>query len=410
MKKVTRIVLLLIILAALFIPQAALAQGPGGDEFVFGGTYTLAEGETLDGNLYVFGGIATLENRSIVNGDIILAGGTLQVRGEVRGDITATGGLINLDDTAVVRGDVSAFAAHVNRAQGARVDGSLNTGLTGPFRFVVPGGVRVPSVQLHFDPLWDTLWFLFRSFMWAAVAVLVVLFLPRNTERTAQAAVNQPLISFGLGLLTAVVAPLLLVVIAITIIGIPLTLLGALLLAIAWGFGLIALGTEVGKRLAQLFNQEWALAVAAGVGTFLLILVSNGASRLVPCVGWLVPAAVGMLGLGAVLLTRLGTQTYPPYAASPEVPPPVQPYPPPPAPPAEPVAVSPAGYQPRVEPTVPPTSHEEVYHPPVEKTPPPPPAESGPSYVPYLPPVEPGPVEPEDEERRPGGAQSFPAE
>jgi hypothetical protein len=32
---------------------------------------------------------------------------------------------------------------------------------------------------------------------------------------------------------------------------------------------------------------------------------------LVPCVGWMAPAAVGLVGLGAVLLTRFGGRVYP---------------------------------------------------------------------------------------------------
>jgi energy-coupling factor transporter transmembrane protein EcfT len=107
------------------------------------------------------------------------------------------------------------------------------------------------------------------------------------------------------------VLPIVLVLLAITICLSPVSLIGGALLAIAWAFGLIAIGTEVGKRLAEIFKQEWAIAVEAALGTFILILVFNGAA-LIPCVGWLLRAVVGIVGLGAVLLTRFGTQDYPP--------------------------------------------------------------------------------------------------
>ena len=96
MKPVPKLMLFMVLLAALLWPQAALAQDGQGDKFVFGGTYTLAEGEELDGSLYVVGGIATLENGSHVTGDVVLAGGTLQSNGQIDGDVLAAGGLVTL--------------------------------------------------------------------------------------------------------------------------------------------------------------------------------------------------------------------------------------------------------------------------------------------------------------------------
>jgi hypothetical protein len=337
MKTTTKLFFVIALLAVLAWPHVALAQGQQGDKYVLGGTYTLASGETLNGNLFVFGGIATLENGSQVNGDVMLAGGTLRVSGEIQGNIVATGGLISLNSTAVVTGDVNTIAANLERASGARVDGKVNSGTTGPIEIPgIPGVIRVPEAQsLRFitSPIVTGFWYFFRSFLWAALAVLVSLFLHRQTERVAQAMVAQPLIAGGIGLLTTVVFPLLLILIAITLIGIPVSFLGAILLVIAWGFGVIAVGTEVGKRIAKLLQQEWALAVSAGIGTFILTLVVNGIG-FIRCVGWVAPAIVGMLGLGAVILTRFGTQSYPPYATVvPAAPVPDWP-PAPPAPPA----------------------------------------------------------------------------
>ncbi len=73
---------------------------------------------------------------------------------------------------------------------------------------------------------------------------------------------------------------------------------------------------ETGKRLAALMKQDWALPVSAMIGTFLLTLLVNGLGALVPCVGWIVPALVGMVGLGAVLVTRFGAQALPDAAAA----------------------------------------------------------------------------------------------
>lgn len=342
MKALWKWILALAVLALLLWPHAAFASGPTGDKIVAGGTFTLASGDTLTGNLYVAGGTATLDEGSRVTGSVFLMGGNLQVNGEIDGNIAATGGLVTLGDTAQVKGDVSTFAAQLNQSNKARVEGKIRSGEATPIQVTVPGGAQVPNLDVRFNPLWDALWFMLRTFLWAGLATLVVLFLPRQTERAAQTAAVQPVLAGGVGLLTTIALPLVLLIVAITLIGIPLALLGAAALGIAWVFGIIALGTEIGKRLAVALKQEWALAVCAAVGTFALVFVAGSLNRLIPCVGWVGWAAAGVVGLGAVLLTRFGTQGYPPYSPvapytsagdAPAVPPaPPLPYVPPSAP------------------------------------------------------------------------------
>jgi hypothetical protein len=151
------------------------------------------------------------------------------------------------------------------------------------------------------------------------MAILVVIFWPEPAERAARAVVSQPILSGGLGLLTFISAPILLIVLAITIILSPVSLLGAVLLVVAGVFGWIVIGMEVGKRLVEAFKWEMHPAAAAGIGTLMMSLVVGGVG-LVPCIGWLATFVVGAVGLGAVLLTRFGSREYLP-AAQPAAPP-----------------------------------------------------------------------------------------
>lgn len=331
---------LLVLLAALVLPQTALAQGPQGDKLVLGGSYTLHTGETLNGNLVVLGGTVDLQQGSTLSGNVLLAGGSLQVGGQVTGNILATGGSVNLASSAVVNGDISTLGASLNRSPGAQVFGNINNGFSGPGEITIPGTVQVPNTFLRseFNFVIETFLFFLRAFLWAALAILVVLFLPRQVEQVSHAAVAQPLIAVGLGVLTAVILPLILVLVAITIIGIPVTLLGLLALVASWAYGIVVLGLEVGKRLAQMLKIDLAVPVMAGAGTFILILVMNGVKVAIPCLGWIFAALVGCLGLGAVLLTRYGTQPYPPLASQAIVPPAEGWTPGPPPPPTPPSA------------------------------------------------------------------------
>jgi hypothetical protein len=314
---------------ALAVGQAAplLLQSAGRSLGAFlpgaGGTYTLKEGETLSGSLVVMGGMATVEEGATVEGDGVVLGGTMTIDGVVEGNLVILGGLVSLGETAVIEGDASVISGHIDQADGAQIEGSIIDELDLPFVLpaTTPGQFNGPQWNLQapfagplmggLGLLWEGLWLLLRSFLWAVVAILVALFVPTPLERVARAATSEPWVTGGLGLLTAIAVPVILGVLAITLICLPISFVGVLLLGLAWAFGMIVLGAEVGKRMAQMVHREWALPVSAALGVFVLTLVINLVGAVVPCVGWAVPALVGMWGMGAVLVTRFGTRDYP---------------------------------------------------------------------------------------------------
>ena len=335
------LVIVLISLAVLAMPGRAFAAGaaapavPNDDKVVLGGTYTLSSGQTLDGNLAVIGGSATVEKDAVVTGDAVLTGGTLDISGEIQGNISAFGGTVFLNDNAVVNGNISLFGATIHQAAGAKVAGKTVNGSQGPFNFDLPNRAFNPRPLANFSPILEFYAWLGRTLALAFLAILVVLIAPNATARTAQAAVAQPVLSGGYGLLTAVVAPIVLLLMIVTILLIPVSVLGLLTLALAVAFGWIAMGLEAGRRINRISKMEWAPAVQAGIGTLALSIVV-GVLNLIPCIGWLVGAVIGMVGLGAVVLTRFGTRNYPPFGT---IPAPVAP--PAPAAPSAPYAVAP---------------------------------------------------------------------
>ena len=338
MKKYANTFILFLLMLTIFWPSPAYAKGLFEDKVVFGGTYTLESGETLDGNLVIFGGAVTTETDSTVTGDIALIGGVAEIGGEVQGNMVGIGGAVQLTSSAVVNGDLVTIGATLSRAEGAQVYGQIVNGIGIPFSLDVPGSSitipeipegsiepvvpivpqvpQMPGINVSFNPLLDMMWFFFRTFMFALLAVLVVIFFDKSTGKVSKAAIEQPVITAGAGLLTAFLSPLALIAMTITIILIPVTLLTIFALVVAWLFGWISIGLEVGKRIAKLFNTEWAPAISAGIGTFILFLVLGGISELIPCVGWLPLVLVGLWGLGAVIMTRFGTQEYNPATGS----------------------------------------------------------------------------------------------
>ena len=296
-----------------------LNQSDTQGKFVLGGSYTLESGETLDSDLVVLGGSANIQENAAVSGDVVILGGSLQLSGAIAGDVVVLGGLADLADTANVEGDVTTISGNLRQQPGAVIEGTINENFTGPLPLpfsTTPapsnGANSLPSALAASGSwIWNGIFFLFRSFMWAVLAIVAVLFLPKNTERVCNALVSSPAASAGLGLLTLPVAVTALVITTITIIGIPLAFFMALVMVTAWAYGLVAVGTETGKRLARALNQSWALPVTAAVGAFLVSMLINGFNQVVPCIGWLAPVLVGAAGLGAVVLTLFGSRAYP---------------------------------------------------------------------------------------------------
>lgn len=303
--------LLFILIALPSSVSAADSHKVVSDEIKIGDNFILREDQTYDGNLFILGGTVTLERNSTLNGNIILLGANLTVNGTIKGDIVTLGGVVDITDQGTVNGNINSAGAFLDIDPAANIKGEINTETSGSFWNQLPAGVRLGSMDLTLNPLVDMLWFAFRTLFWALLAILTVMFLPVPTKRVGDAVVSEAWLSGGLGLLTAVIAPIVLVMLSITIILLPVTLTAFIALIIAWAFGIISMGLELGNRLAKVVNQTWNPALSAGIGTFVLILVVNGFDALVPCLGWIPKLIFGVLGLGSVLITFFGTRDYP---------------------------------------------------------------------------------------------------
>jgi predicted RecA/RadA family phage recombinase len=256
--------------------------------------------------LILLGGEVVLEADSAVQGQVFLYGGHLTIKGHVWQDVHAYGGQLFLANTGVLSGNVALVGAQLSRAEGAQVAGQISTGLRSPLDIRLPP-VKSQAAQSLFVSLW---WRSAQTLALTALAMLVAVVAPRATERAGDAATGRPWQAGGLGLLVALVTPPLLLGLTITLIGIPITMLLAMLAVCLQTFGWIALGLEVGKRLAASVQANWPPLIQASLGTLLLSLVAQ-AFGLAPCVGWIVPALVGFVGMGGVLLSGLGRRPAP---------------------------------------------------------------------------------------------------
>lgn len=319
MKKTIRLFTLIIVLALALLPTSAVfAQGPGpdGGKVVFGSNFTVESGDSFDGDLVVFGGNVTIEKDADLNGNLVVFGGTVNSNGKVDGDVVAIGGQVVLDENALVTGDVVTVGGQVERAEGAVIEGEVVNNVQPeidiPSGRVPPGSdIQVPNiVKVGFNPFLEFGRVLGVSLLMAFLGILGTLFFQDRLGKVSQAVVSQPLMTSSIGLLTLVA----LILLAVSIILIPFAVLGLIPLGLAWLFGVVAIGQEIGDRLAKALRKDWTPAITAGLGTFVLVFLISSIQSLndllpfMVCVTWIIPALIGLLAIGAVVITRFGAR------------------------------------------------------------------------------------------------------
>jgi hypothetical protein len=298
--------------------RAHAYQGTMHGQLVIGQDFTLASGHTMDGDLVVVGGSASIHADSTVTGDVVIIGGSLSLDGQVLGSAIIIGGPAAIGQQASVERDVIAIGGAVQRQTGATIGGDIITNLlvphmTLPLAGNIPGMPPTPRIPFEFGMLGRFTALFFLSLGLAALAMLLTAFLHPQIDRVAQAAFAQPFLAGSIGLLSVIATSVAGLILAITFILAPVALAAVLLLALAWLFGVVALGMVVGDRVTQATNSQWEPVLSAGLGTFILGIVV-GTVDLIPCIGWLAPFLLGLLGLGAAVMTMFGTR--PPAAVA----------------------------------------------------------------------------------------------
>ena len=356
------------VLAMFFLPAIALAgpaaadaaqpawdsarQVSGEDIVRFGSPVTVDRTGRIEGDVVVFGAPITINGE--VTRDVVSIGGGLLLRGEVRRDVVVIGGTARLGPQAVVGGNITVIGGELRRARGSTVQGGVTLSNLGNFDFdlssLSPDVWPFESSRTMMARTWDLAGTLVRVVFIALLASIVFLLTRGMVQRVADRAVAEPLKSGLVGFLAQMlflpVAILTVVLLAISIIGIPLLLFAPfvlLALAFVWlvGFTGVALGighrarSRMGSIGPATYTAVWAGIVLMVLPTILgqSLEVAGGMFRafglMFLLTGVLIEYAAWTAGLGALILNGLNA----PISRQPQAPP--QP-PQPPEPPAGP--------------------------------------------------------------------------
>ncbi|HEX2254731.1 MAG TPA: hypothetical protein VHQ65_15805 [Thermoanaerobaculia bacterium] len=359
------------------VPEAP--EVPGRTRVNLGGKYAVGQSVEIRADetaseVVVMGGGAHVVGR--VEGDLVVIGGNARVEGEVGGEVVAVGGTVELGPAAHVHRDVTAVGGGVRRADGARVDGTIEEVSAAPWAWRGQTDDWRPGSPFRAWRVQEAVWHL----LWVVTLGLLVLLILLVARRTTEGAATRVGADFGDLLLSALVGILGLVLfvffvlpalgmvfllLVLTIVGclvVPLVAVAVPVIVVAVllvGYAAVALrvGRWVSGRIGKvppgvfapaiigvLVIQVWALA-----GESLQVLGGPAATIAVVFLifGYTLEALVWLIGLGALLRHLFGggrrpglAAGAPPYGTLPAGPPPAvapgTPIPPPTATPGTP--------------------------------------------------------------------------
>jgi cytoskeletal protein CcmA (bactofilin family) len=254
-----------------------------------------------------------------VGGDIDAGLGDVKIEGPVEGDVRAEFG--NVYVNAPVKGDVNVGWGDVDLGPDAEISGNLECEgceITGN-RGAVKGDMMARGMALDFDEshgpgIIGFVGWLFAALAFAACAVLAAVVAPRPLTSATSRAEESPGRSFVYGLVSLPVFFLLCVVLAVSIIGIPLLLLLVPAYLALLFFGALVAAFFIGTRVLMVTGgYRVGNALAAVVGAIIL-----AATTFIPVLGDLLLYALSLLGTGAIILalfSRRPRASHPSYEA-----------------------------------------------------------------------------------------------
>ena len=249
--------------------------------------------------------------------DVVTMGGDVEVYGEVVGEIATMGGDVEVYEGGVVARGVLSMGGDVTIHEGGAIHGEIGT-MGGEITREEGSHVGGAAAQLHIDDdpdededhddhehgsaigrwLDEALGSAAKHALLFVLGVILLGVFPERIAALQRVIVRAPARAGISGLLGFVGATVLVIVLVVTIIGIPGAVIVALGSFAAVYVGLVAMATVVGAAIpVEFLRNRPILQLGAGILAFYL-------ASLVPVAGAIASVVVAALGFGAVLLTR----------------------------------------------------------------------------------------------------------
>jgi hypothetical protein len=246
----------------------------------FGSIINVSPGATLGGNGALFGGEMVLEGN--VARDLFLFAGMSELRGTVGRNVAFRGGQLMVPASAQIGGGVEAY---VDAEKNVHIDPKASIGGTRKITLPVARPSAYSSTRFYF-------WQVVRLIA-AFVTGLVVFRLAPSLAPTRLVSGMDWLKAGGLGFAALVTIPIAAVIVAFTVIGLPLAITSFVIWMAALYLAKIIVAEFIGRSLLKQGG-----VVSLFVGLLIVIVAVN-----LPILGGLLNFLLCLLGMGALVMT-----------------------------------------------------------------------------------------------------------
>lgn len=259
----------------------------GGDLLAAGGQVTVV-GEGVAGDASLAGGMVRLD--APVGGDLFVGGGNVLINASITGDVVVEADSLTLGSGAVISGNLwYRSVEELTQEEGAVIMGDIVYEKRQPIAPSIDTETAMAAI-MSVALIWQFLTLL-------VCASVIGLFFNRYCKTLVEKATSRPLPHIGLGLVVLIVLPIASLLLFISLVGIPLGLLGLVgfggLLLITWLVAPIVLGSYVSNYFFKSGTNVTWKTILIGVVLYMVL-------GMIPILGWLVQLFLALLTVGAL--------------------------------------------------------------------------------------------------------------
>ena len=253
-----------------------------------GSNVNLGQSADIGGNTITAGAESVIEGKT--QRDLVSAGGMLDLRGEIGRNVHFAGGQLALGGSSRIGGNLGARVGkeeNVKIAEGAVIAGKKNVTLN----LATPRPSRYLSVSYY-------VWQIVRIVAAFVTGLILFKLFPVLVPTRIRSGMDW-LKAGGIGFIALVTIPVAFIILAVTIIGLPIALLSLAL----WGAGIYLSKIVVAEFLGRsILKTRSAISLLAGL--ILVVVAVN-----LPWIGGLINFLLILLGLGALAVSIYRTRS-----------------------------------------------------------------------------------------------------
>lgn len=286
------------------VGQTVLVEGTVKQHVRVAGQTVQLLSATVGSGLSAAGQTVTMDSATSIDGGVQVAGQSVQLDGKVARGVMAGGETVAINGS--VGRDIHAAVTTLSFGGKATVDGRVMYRSGNDARIAsgahIQGGTsrQAPPVRSRRDDqsgriVFGLAWLL-ASFVTGA---LIIRLLPGPVAAAASTATRKPLQAVGLGLVALIVALPAVVLLGITIVGLPLALMLLVAFFVSLYLSHLVAALALGQWLVKMGAMHQSPYFALIIGLVVLAIVG-----LVPLLGGVVGFAALLLGLGTIVMAK----------------------------------------------------------------------------------------------------------